>query len=67
MRPCVDPTAVDSPVAPARIVPVATTARATNVPAARVSPAAIAMIAAIAPSVETIGAMTPTFPIRRAE
>ncbi len=38
-----------------------------QVPAARVSPAAIAMIAAIAPSVETTGAITPTFPIRRAE
>ena len=39
------------------------TASITIAPVARVSPAATAMIAAIAPSVEAIGATTPTLPI----
>ena len=48
-------------------MPTAIAASTTPDPSAMCSPARTAITAAIAPSVETIGATIPTFPTRRAE
>ena len=53
----------ESRLNPANTIPTATTASAIPVPAASCSPAATARSAATAPSVEVIGATTPTLPI----
>ena len=53
----------ESRLAAASTIPTAMTTSAAPVPGASCSPAATAMSAAIAPSVETIGATTPTLPI----